>query len=296
MIRKLFSALNILLITITIFFVVNLFYLFLADMYIAPNKDLLSAIGLQNPSNLYSKSGYSSRPKQYQAYEVISKRDLFKTATDDVSETVIDPNELEETQLNLKLWGTVAGQPEDSYAIIEDTKRSKQGLYRKGDAIQNAEVKMILRKKVVLSVNGKDEILLMEEGKNKRKSSPSRLKRPDHVRANYGQEDIDESINVDRSKINSALKNINQLMSQVKVRPHFKDGVPSGLLLSHIQRNSIFKEMGLLNGDIVKGVNGKEIKSVDDALKFYENLKNSASVDLQIERKGEEMSIGYQID
>ena len=41
------------------------------------------------------------------------------------------------------------------------------------------------------------------------------------------------------------LKNINQLMSQVKVRPHFKDGKPNGLLLSHVQQNSIFKDMGL---------------------------------------------------
>jgi general secretion pathway protein C len=85
-------------------------------------------------------------------------------------------------------------------------------------------------------------------------------------------------------------------MSQVKVRPHFKDGKPDGLTLSHIRPNSIFKEMGLKNGDIVKGVNGKDIQSVDDALKFYENLKSSTSVELQIERKGEQLSIGYQIE
>jgi general secretion pathway protein C len=85
-------------------------------------------------------------------------------------------------------------------------------------------------------------------------------------------------------------------MSQVKVRPHFKDGKPNGLLLSHVQQNSIFKDMGLQNGDIVKGVNGKEIQSVDDALKFYDNLKSSSSVELQIERQGEQLSINYQIE
>jgi len=107
--------------------------------------------------------------------------------------------------------------------------------------------------------------------------------------------EMDESVNIDRDKINDSLKNINQLMSQVKVRPHFRDGKPDGLLLSHVQQNSIFNEMGLKNGDIVKGVNGKEIQSVDDALKFYDSLKSSTSVEIQIERQNDMMTIGYQI-
>jgi general secretion pathway protein C len=108
--------------------------------------------------------------------------------------------------------------------------------------------------------------------------------------------DMGETVSIEREEINNSLQNINQLMSQVKVRPHFKDGKPDGLLLSHVQQNSIFKDMGLQNGDIVKGVNGKEIQSVDDALKFYDNLKSSASVELQIERQGEQLSINYQIE
>jgi general secretion pathway protein C len=91
------------------------------------------------------------------------------------------------------------------------------------------------------------------------------------------------------------LNNINQLMQQAKVRPYFKDGKPSGLLLTHIRQNSIFTELGLQSGDVVKGVNGKEIKSVDDALEFYKNLRNSSSVQLEIERRGQTKSLSYDI-
>jgi general secretion pathway protein C len=158
-----------------------------------------------------------------------------------------------------------------------------------------------LRKKVVLSVNGKDEILLMEDekpnaAKSRSKPSPFRDSEDDEDLLDDDPFDSGETVNIDREKINSSLKNINQLMSQVKVRPHFKDGKPNGLLLSHVQANSIFKDMGLQNGDIVKGVNGKEIQSVDDALKFYDNLKSSNAVELQIERKGDPLSINYQIE
>jgi general secretion pathway protein C len=192
----------------------------------------------------------------------------------------------------------VSGDPDEAYAVIEKSQNRKQALYREGDSIENARIKKILRNTVVLNVNGKDEILVIKEDKNRsRRSSyrPGDRPEPDmmeNMPAPYSESD---ALTIDRNKVNSALKNINQLMSQVKVRPHFKDGKPNGLMLSHIRQNSIFMDMGLQSGDIVKGVNGNAIESVDDALKFYENLKSSSSVQLQIERQGEPMSVDYQI-
>jgi general secretion pathway protein C len=51
-----------------------------------------------------------------------------------------------------------------SYAVIEDKKATGQNLYRVGDRVQDALIKMILREGVVLDVGGgKDEILQIEE-------------------------------------------------------------------------------------------------------------------------------------
>ena len=75
----------------------------------------------------------------------------------------VDVESLEETKLNLKLWGTVSGSNDGDYAVIEDVKAREQNLYRAGDAIQTATVKEIHREKVVLTVNGKDEVLQMQE-------------------------------------------------------------------------------------------------------------------------------------
>jgi general secretion pathway protein C len=241
-------------------------------------------------------------------YQSIITRDLFKTREDAKPEkaaTDIELEKLQKTSLKLTLFGTITGRSEDEYAVIEDSQKLKQGLYKKGDAIQDAEIKMILRKKVVLNVNGKDEILLMEEDKSPQKGTGPALESPENsemeepsLEESTEEQVVEtgENINIERETIDSSLKNINQLMSQVKIRPHFKDGKPNGLLLSHVQENSIFKDMGLQNGDIVKGVNGKEIQSVDDALKFYENLKSSSSVELQVERGGDLLSINYQIE
>jgi len=69
------------------------------------------------------------------------------------------------TNLNLRLWGTITGSSISAYAIIEDTTTRKQKLYKKSDEIQNATVIMILREKVVLRVGEHLEILEIESGR-----------------------------------------------------------------------------------------------------------------------------------
>ena len=71
-------------------------------------------------------------------------------------------DKLKQTGLKLKL-GDGIGPDGQSYAVIEDPKTREQLLYRPGDTVQKAAVKMVLRQKVVLNVDGRDEVLNMEE-------------------------------------------------------------------------------------------------------------------------------------
>jgi len=91
------------------------------------------------------------------------------------------------------------------------------------------------------------------------------------------------------------MENVSDLMSQVKIRPHFENGQPDGLTLSSLKPRSIFRKMGLRNGDIITGIDGSPIQTVDDALKFYENLTSSSNVALQLKRRGREKAIEYKI-
>ena len=54
--------------------------------------------------------------------------------------------------------------------------------------------------------------------------------------------------------------------------------------------------MGLKNGDILTGVNGEAIQSVDQALSFYNDLKSAGDVKLEIKRRGQPHIIEYTID
>jgi len=276
--KKYFIILNIFLISVAVYFGINAFYITATDKldHGHPATPTGKQISSPEEETVHSKDYYNT----------IGQRNLFNTKkkTDKIEPVNIET--LKQTDLKLKLWGTVTGDRGKTYAVIEERKGKKQNLYKVGDSIQNATVKIILREKVVLTVNGKDEILELEKGTGDYKSIISSKK---------SKKSFSQSISLKRSKIEKAVNNVNNLMKQVKIRPHFYNGKPDGLILSRIQPNSLFTEMGLKSGDIITGVNGKKIKTVDDALKFYESLKSSSDVQLQLKRKRRQKTINYNI-
>jgi general secretion pathway protein C len=220
-------------------------------------------------------------------YQVINGRNLFGSVEKAVVNTKPEAIEtLEPTSLKIALLGTVAGSEQNAVAVIEEKKLRKQGLYRVGDSVQGAVVKVILRGKVILRVGDKDEILTMEEddssksGNGKGRSSAS------------GDQ---TSIRVRRTDIEKSMKNINTLLSQVRIRPHFKNGEADGLSISRIRPNSIFTKLGLRNGDVVQAIDETPIQSPDDILSMYEKIKSGSKISIQITRRGRQKTINYEM-
>jgi general secretion pathway protein C len=241
-----------------------------------------------------AKASTSLEPvtKPYAAYRPILQRDLFKIqkALEPLpQEAKINLEEMEETKLQLKLWGTVTGDTQQSYAVIEDTPKREQNLYRVGDSIQDATIKAILRAKVVLAVNGRDEVLAMEElqqGGPASRSIPSGSPRPIPASPPAGT----QRVSLRRTMIDEAIQDVSKLMTEIKIQPN-----EAGLALSDIKPNSIFRRMGLRNGDVLKSVDGQQIRSVDDALKLYESLKSADNVTVELQRRGGDRTINYNI-
>ena len=280
--KQYLTVLNLLLIGGIVYFGVNAFYELMA-IRLDPGQPDQSARS-KVPTTIKEKI----RPLSH--YDAIKERNLFKTdATADIKAPPIDPDTLKKTELNLKLWGTVTGLKDQTYAVIEESKTRKQNLYREGDTIQNATVKRVLREKVVLNVDGKDEVLEIEKVKSRVSYTPRA--RPDRTSRKIRP----QRITLRRAQIENALEDVNKLLTQVNIRPHYTDGKPDGLLLTRIRPRSIFLRMGLRNGDIITGVNDAPLQSVDDALKFYESLRSADNVTLQLKRRGRSRTIDYRI-
>ena len=117
----------------------------------------------------------SEKPKTLRDYEIIVRRDVFDTLKKAPAEKEKPP---EVTELNLSLKGTVVGDGRNSAAVILDGSTRKEDLYRINEEIQGARIEKILSDQVILNVDGRREVLMIEE-----KSSASPPARPGgHIR------------------------------------------------------------------------------------------------------------------
>lgn len=278
--KRYLTLINLILMTLAIYLGVDLFYT------IATSKmEVVSAPILAGRESA-AATGAAHRP--FADYQAISRRNLFNIKAADAipkPPQALKIDSLKQTELKLTLCGTVTGSGQNDSAVIE-SKPEGQNLYHAGDVIQGATLKLILREKVILNVNGKDEILEMEKiAATGKAAAGERQSAPDA-----------QNIPITRAQVESATKDINQLLQQVNIRPHFENGKPDGLMLSRIKSDSIFKQMGLANGDILTGVNGNPIQSVDNALSLYESLQTSGELSLEIKRRGRVQTIQYTLE
>ena len=109
------------------------------------------------------------------------------------------------------------------------------------------------------------------------------------------QEIEEETIPISQDVLQSSMNNLNELMTQVRVRPYFRQGKPEGLIVSQIQADSLFHKLGLMNGDIIASVNGQQMSSPEEAFQLYNSLKSGTPVSIEITRRGQKKMLTYEI-
>ena len=246
------------------------------------------------------------RPASY--YASIQARDIFNSAKPEPEKPKEAPKP---TELKLKLWGVVVHADGSSYCVIEDLTTRKQDLYRISDTVAgSAVVKQIEWDRVILDRDGKDEILELsppQGGAVPAGNVPARVPpagaapsaaaagQPGQPGQNPHIRQVNESqYQIDRSEVDSALDNMNQLFTQIRAVPHFEGGKSVGFRLFAIRQNSIFDLIGLKNGDVIQRINGADLSDPVKALALFQQLRNEQNINVDILRNKENKTLSYQ--
>jgi general secretion pathway protein C len=295
MVNRYFNIANLLLLTTGVYFGVAIFYAVLtARLDSVPPP--LSPAGAESPVG-------GDAPSSLADYQVIVERNLFNSGRQALSgpgkgsAPGLDVDKLKQTELKLKLWGTFIGPDGQSlYAVIEDQKTREQLSYRPGDTIQNASVKMVLRQKVVLTVSGRDEVLGMEEPGVVKGGTPGPARADAGAAARPPPAAPVQQVSVTPEQVEQAMENLGDLLNQATFRPHIEDGKPAGISITGIKPNAIFRKLRLRNGDIITGVNGQSVASVEDAVRVFGALSTEGPLQVMVKRRGKEETLEYKIE
>ena len=283
MAKRILILLDLLVITVAAYTLVNSFYLFVRSAA-TPPPQLKAAV---RPENETARAGVVG---PYDAYRMVADLDPFATAKPrpaaSQSQATGSPDSLPATALNLKLLGTLTGSGDRSRAIIEDGQSQKQGLYKKDDTVQGGVIKAIKRNMVIVSVNGEDQILLLEDEQKKRQAA----KGP-------GAAGGGNTIRLARADVEQSMRNIGLLMTQARWQPSFDpSGQPEGIAVNRIRPGSLVAKMGIGNGDVIQSVNGKDIRSMDDIMSAYGQFRSAESVQIQVKRGDNKETLSYSFE
>ncbi|MFO7736647.1 MAG: type II secretion system protein GspC [bacterium] len=98
---------------------------------------------------------------------------------------------------------------------------------------------------------------------------------------------------IKREDIMKATTNLNSLAREARIVPS-PDG--DGFRIFRIRPNSIYKKIGIQNGDVVQSINGIDISSPDKALQAYQKLRNADKLSLNIKRNNKKESLEYVVE
>jgi general secretion pathway protein C len=204
------------------------------------------------------------------------------------------------TSLRVKLLGTlVSTLPNWSIGSILDLNNQKSSTVMIGDRVQNAEVLSVERDRVIIANNGRREYIGAEGGDGAPQPPPIATTRPVSEPGNQYGAGIkaldDNNYEVPRNEVDKALANLNDLAMQARIVPAFKDGQAEGFKLFSIRPDSLYSKIGIVNGDVIKRINGFEMNSPEKALEVYTKLKDANRIDIEVDRNGQTHRKTYNV-
>jgi general secretion pathway protein C len=200
------------------------------------------------------------------------------------------------TSMRVRLLGTLLGGPEWSLASILDVSNQKSLTVMLGDRLLTSTVLDILRDRVIVLNNGRREYVSAEAGDGTPPPIDTTKKVVEPGAWGQGVKQLDENnYDVDRKEVDRAINNLNDLAMQARLVPAFKDGVAEGFKLFSIRPDSLYSKIGIVNGDVIKRINGFEMNDPAKALEVYTKLKDAPRIDVEIDRNGSILRKTYNV-
>lgn len=211
-------------------------------------------------------------------------------------------------KLVLQLNGVIyAGQ--ESVAFIVAKPGDKQAIFRTGDEISTD----VMLKRIAI-----DSIYVESQGQEQQvwiafatiNQTPDALQQPDPMAASsmppvmtnrqHGRAMVQGSPQrvvrqVSRQMLNAELKDFSKLLMQAQVLPHMQNGKPDGFIINNIAAGSLYQKIGLMNGDVIQMVNGVPIRSMEQAMTLYQQLRTAPQIEISVLRQGQVQHIQFNI-
>ncbi len=176
-----------------------------------------------------------------------------------------------------------------------------------GEKYKGYEVKKVEHNRVVLEQKGKTFYILIDDDEDKKKASARKKSlhgRPGSFRPkpktpvkSPSDESVvpDEPTTITRKEMKSYIANPNKIWRSIRIQEIRKSGQIDGFRINFVKKGSFFAKGGLKAGDVIKSIDGKEIKSLSDVMKYYSGIDTLEGLSLGVKRGQDEIDLEFNI-
>lgn len=240
-------------------------------------------------------------------YSAITNRNLF-SSSGIMPEAITSKKENQSSaeaapilsSLPLNLIGTlVHSNPAKSIAAIEVKSKSLTGSYITGSEVEGlAKIEKVERGLVYIRNLNTSALEYIElKSANKVSFDASKPAAAVTPPSKDVQQIAPNNFAIKRSDLLKYTNDLSSILMQARAVPNRdpNTGEINGFRLLDMQEGSVFSQLGLARMDVLKGVNGEPIDSVQKAMELYNTLKNSNEIKLLVERNGKNETMIYNV-
>lgn len=202
------------------------------------------------------------------------------------------PQFLDPLQISLK--GIMATSDDtNNVAIVLDNKTKREGLYRVGDKIEDAQLIRIFKNKTIfLRSNGQQEVFYLRP--QDAHDDPTFAKISDW-------QDAIKKIAPNNYQVNPVtftekISNLGQLIDMLDLTTAYQDGKSIGVRIGNTDTTQLIQALGLQVGDIVLNIAHIPATDTQNRMKIYKlitDLPEGGSVKVQLQRNGQIFMLIY---
>lgn len=223
----------------------------------------------------------------------LQQQHLFGQYQNDKIKTVQqEQTEAPKTRLNLTLVGIVAASEPEFSSVIIEYKRVQDSYFIDSEINgTNATVTEIYSDRIIISVNGDKQTLVLDglEQDNKRMAS---IENGQVSSKNRKSESSRKQLPLDRKAL---LKDPGKLLDYIRISPVREGNQIKGYRVSPGKDPSLFAEAGLEEGDLAVELNGIDLTDIGQAMGLMKEFPTMTEMSLTVDRDGELHELFFSI-
>lgn len=184
---------------------------------------------------------------------------------------------------------------QDNRAIIADNQSKKEGLYKIGDSILDAEIIFIGSNKVIfIRSNGQQETLFVTQD--------DALEDPLYTQKDpWGalvKQTEEHRFTINYEPFVQRVQNLAQCIDMLDITTAFQKGRIVGCRIGRFPQNSVGPLLGLQQGDIITSINNIPTTTTTNRVAIYQELKkisHDATVTVNLLRQGHPLTLYYHV-